>query len=87
MSKVNEIEPHHFVALSKVRAIVRDEIQHVCNDVLAEAIGRSIGQMTREAARECEVRCNALEAKIVALEARIVALPQPLAQRTARGHR
>jgi hypothetical protein len=75
------------VALLKVRAMVCDQIQHFCNDVLADAIGLSIGQLMREVAREYEVQCDALEAKIAALEAKITAAPQPSAQRTTRSRR
>jgi hypothetical protein len=41
--------PQHFVALSQVRTIVRDEVQKFSNDVLVPAIGQAIGEMAREA--------------------------------------
>jgi hypothetical protein len=48
MSEPTEIREEHFVALSKVRAMVRAEIRRFADDVMAEAIGRCIGEMARE---------------------------------------
>jgi len=46
-----------------MRAMIRREIQKFADDVLAEAIGKAIGEMMRQS----EARCSALEAQITGL--------------------
>jgi hypothetical protein len=48
MSEPTEMREEHFVALSKVRAMVRAEIRRFADDVMAQAIGQCIGDMARE---------------------------------------
>jgi hypothetical protein len=52
---------------SMMRAMIRREIQKFTDDVLAEAIGRAVGEVMRQN----EARCSALEAQITGLRSAI----------------
>ena len=57
-------EPQHFVTLSKVRAMVHAEIRKFADDVMAEAIGRCIGEMAQEVEARFAAKLAALEEAI-----------------------
>src|SRR5262245_25697495 len=60
---MTELTGERFVAVSKIRDVIRREIQKCCDDVLAPAVGQAIGEIAREVEARFETKLAALEGR------------------------